>query len=201
MNHRPAKERSATSNASAPKTVPKTLSPTELKRLHRDWRRATDLRLSVILDGVQKPFNVGGLLRSAAAYKAETMWFVPPTPLPTEKSVAKSALGCERLLEWHEAADGPTAVDAAKHAGFTVVAIELTANATPMFELDLDSDICLVLGHEERGVHRSTLAAVDHIAYLPQLGKVGSLNVAQAGTLALYETARQAWTRPEANRP
>ncbi len=146
----------------------------------------------MILDGVQKPFNVGGLLRSAAAYRAETMWLVPPTPLPTEKSVAKSALGCERLLQWHETPDGVTAVRAAKDAGMSVVAIELTADATPMFELDLGPDVCLVLGHEERGVHRSTLGAVDHIAYLPQLGKVGSLNVAQAGTLALYETARQA---------
>lgn len=197
MSDRTARNRGGGSSAPADKT----LTPTELKRLHRDWRRATDLRLSLILDGVQKPFNVGGLLRSAAAYKAETMWVVPPTPLPTEKSVAKSALGCERLLQWHEAPDGPAAVHAAKDDGFTVVAIELTATATPMFELALDRDVCLVLGHEERGVHRSTLGTVDHVAYLPQLGKVGSLNVAQAGTLALYETARQAWTRPGAGRP
>lgn len=197
MNDRTAEERSGTSNANAPKP----LTPTELKRLHREWRRATDLRLSLILDGVQKPFNVGGLLRSAAAYKAETMWLVPPTPLPTEKSVSKSALGCDRLLEWHESPDGPTAVGAAKDAGFTVVAIELTATASPMFELDLGGDVCIVLGHEERGIHRSTLAVVDHVAYLPQLGKVGSLNVAQAGTLALYETARQTWTQPGARRP
>ncbi len=173
----------------------KPLGATDLKRLHREWRRSTKLRLSMVLDGVQKPFNVGGLFRSAAAYRAETMWLVPPTPPPTERSVAKSALGCERLLDWHESESGPAAIAAAKTAGFVTVAIELTANAVPMFELELGSEVCLVLGHEERGVHASTLGVVDHVAYLPQLGKVGSLNVAQAGTLALYESARQIWTQ------
>lgn len=173
----------------------KSLNPTELKRLHRQWRRDTDLRLSLILDGVQKPFNVGGLLRSAAAYRAETMWFVPPSPLPTERSVAKSALGCERLLNWEQSPSGPEAVVTARAAGFRVVAVELTGTAKPLFEFELGPAVCLVLGHEERGVHRSTLAEVDDVGYLPQLGKVGSLNVAQAGTLALYEAARQRWMK------
>ena len=35
------------------------LNGTELKRLHRDWRRRTSGRLALILDGVQGPFNVG----------------------------------------------------------------------------------------------------------------------------------------------
>lgn len=171
----------------------KPLTPTELKRLHRDRRRNTDLRIALILDGVQKPFNVGALLRSAAAYKAETMWFVPPSATPLQPKVAKTALGCDRLLTWSEVPTGVEAVTAAKAAGFVTVAIELTTSARPLFELDLGPAVCLVLGHEERGVKKETLAVVDHIGYLPQLGKVGSLNVAQAGTVALYETARQRW--------
>lgn len=175
------------------------LSPTELKRLHREWRRRTDLRLALVLDGVQKPYNVGGLLRSAAAYKAEAIWAVPPTPSPSERSVAKISLGSERLLDWHDVASGVEAVAAARAAGFVTIAIELTTTARPLFDIDCTAAgtppaVCLVLGHEERGVHKSTLAEVDHVGFLPQLGKIGSLNVAQAGTVALYEVARQVWT-------
>lgn len=173
----------------------KTLSPTELKRLHREWRRKTELELGLILDGVQNPFNVGSLFRSAAAYRVDRMWLCPPSPDPGESKVAKTALGCERLVAWETALSGPEAVTSAKAAGFRTVAVELTSTARPMFELDLGPKVALVLGHEDRGVHRDTLDAVDHVAYLPQLGKVGSLNVAQAGTLALYEAARQAWMR------
>ncbi len=172
----------------------KTLTPTELKRLHREWRRKTELELGLILDGVQNPFNVGSLFRSAAAYRVDRMWLCPPSPGPSESKVAKTALGCERLVAWEIAESGVAAVAAAKAAGFVTVAIELTASAKPMFAIDLGPKVALVLGHEDRGVHKQTLAEVDHVAYLPQLGKVGSLNVAQAGTVALYEAARQRWT-------
>jgi len=174
----------------------KSLTPTELKRLHREWRRKTELNLGLILDGVQSPFNVGSLFRSAAAYKTQAMWLIPPTPDPSHTKVAKTALGCERLVDWKVAPSGPDAVAQAKALGMTTVAIELTANAVPMFQLELPTSVCLVLGHEERGVHPRTLDVVDHIAYLPQLGKVGSLNVAQAGAVALYEAARQQWSKP-----
>ena len=169
------------------------LSATELKRLHREWRRKTDLRIGVILDGVQSPFNVGSLFRSAASYRAENMWLVPPTPDPSHTKVAKTALGCERLVAWETSPTGVEAVEAAKVLGYVTVAIELTHAARPLFELEVGPAVCLVLGHEDRGVHKNTLAVVDHVAYLPQLGKVGSLNVAQAGTAALYEVARQTW--------
>ena len=169
------------------------LTPTDLKRLHRTWRRNTELRIGLILDGVQSPYNVGSLYRSAAAYRTEDMWLVPPTPDPSHNKVAKTALGCERLVSWRTASSGVEAVEAAKAAGYLTVAIELTGDARPLFEVDLGPAVCLVLGHEERGVHKQTLAVVDRVAFLPQLGKVGSLNVAQAGTVALYETARQRW--------
>lgn len=174
-------------------TNPQSLSATELKRLHRTWRRETELRVGLILDGVQSPYNVGSLYRSAAAYRCEDMWLVPPTPDPSHAKVAKTALGCERLVSWKVAATGVEAVEAAKAAGYLTVAVELTGAAVPLFRLDLGAAVCLVLGHEDRGVHKQTLAAVDHVGFLPQLGKVGSLNVAQAGTAALYETARQRW--------
>ncbi len=172
----------------------KPLSGTELKRLHRSWRRQGDLRLALILDGVQNPFNVGSIFRSAAAYRTEQIWMVPPTvELPSPK-VAKTALGCERLVSTQLAPNGPAAVTEAKAAGFTTVAVELTEAASPLFRLPLSGPICLVLGHEERGVKADTLAVVDHIGFLPLVGKVGSLNVAHATTAALAEASRQFWS-------
>ena len=40
------------------------------------------------------------------------------------------------------------------------------------------------------------LAACDAVAFLPQLGRVGSLNVATAASIACYEVRRRAWTDP-----
>ncbi len=171
----------------------KPLSPTELKRLHRSWRRRAELRIGLILDGVQNPYNVGAVLRSAAAYGVDTIWAVPPTPGRDHAGVAKTALGSDRFVAWDEVETGPEAVSRARAAGYVTVAVELTATATPLFDLDLTSPVCLVLGHEDRGVHRETLAVVDHTGFLPLVGKIGSLNVAHAATAALAEVARQAW--------
>lgn len=173
----------------------RSLHPTELKRLHREWRKRSDLEVALILDGVQNPFNVGSLFRSAAAYRVSHIWLVPPTPDPSAAKVAKTALGCERLVTWSVVPDALAALAEARAAGLITVAIELTDDSVPLFALDPGPKVALVLGHEDRGVHRSTLEAVDHVAFLPQIGKVGSLNVAQAGTVALYEIARQRWQR------
>ena len=53
--------------------------------------------------------------------------------------------------------------------------------------------MCLALGHEDRGLSTLTLAACDEVAFVPQLGKVGSLNVAQAAAMAMYEVRRRSW--------
>ena len=60
------------------------LGGTDLKRLHRSWRRRTEGRLALILDGVQGPFNVGAITRSAAAYGVERIWLCAGAPSLTD---------------------------------------------------------------------------------------------------------------------
>lgn len=177
----------------------KPLGATQLKRLHRRWRKRTNQAVALILDGVQQPYNVGGLLRSAAAYGVTTVWTVPPTADPTLAKVQVTAKGCDRFLEIVACASGPEATQAARDRGFRVVAVELTEAAEPLFRLDLAADaVALVLGHEDRGIHRETLDSADAIAFLPLVGPVGSLNVAHTGTAALAEVRRQHWTAGDA---
>ncbi len=64
----------------------------------------------------------------------------------------------------------------------------------PLHDLGLGDATCLVVGHEDRGCSPATLAACDAVAFLPLLGKVGSLNVASAAAIACYEVRRRAWT-------
>ena len=47
----------------------KNLDSTDLKRLHREWRRRADTDVALLLDSVQTPYNVGAILRTAAAYR------------------------------------------------------------------------------------------------------------------------------------
>jgi tRNA G18 (ribose-2'-O)-methylase SpoU len=172
---------------------PRQLRPTDVKRLNRQWRRETGGRLALLLDSVAQPFNVGSIVRTAAAFGAERLWLCGNTPPLDHPSVGKTALGTSRFLE---AAREPSPAAAAKAAaadGFRVVAVELASGAVPLAEAPLEGDICLAIGNEDHGCSPALLAAVDAVAYIPQPGRVGSLNVAIAAGIAMAETRRREW--------
>jgi tRNA (guanosine-2'-O-)-methyltransferase len=173
----------------------KQLDSTGLKRLHRQWRRRTDGRLALILESVESPFNVGSIVRTAAAYRVEKLWLCGSTAALDGSSAKKTAMGTERYLTVATEAETGDAISEARDDGYAVVGVELTDSARPMHDLDLGAAVCLVVGHEDRGLAASTIAACDVIAYLPLAGRVGSLNVATATAIALYEARRQEWTR------
>jgi tRNA (guanosine-2'-O-)-methyltransferase len=174
----------------------KQLDGTGMKRLHREWRRRTEGRVALVLDDVQGPFNVGAIIRTAAALRVDDVWLAGRTPEPRDTKVAKTALGTDRYLTFHRAHDGPAAAAAARAGGYQVIAVELADGAVPLHEMALGEATCLVVGHEDRGCAPATLAACDAVAFVPLLGKVGSLNVATAASIALYEVRRQAWMGP-----
>ena len=171
----------------------KPLDGTGLKRLHREWRHRSVGRVGLVLDNVQSPFNVGAIVRTAAAYRVEQAWLVGATPELDDAKVRKTALGCDRYLTWQRADTITEAFAGARGAGYSPVGLELADGASPLHELAFAGDVCLVIGHEDRGLSPATLDACDAVAYIPLLGKVGSLNVATATAIALYELRRQRW--------
>ena len=173
----------------------KNLGPTDLKRLHRSWRQSGTTPLAVALDDVQGPFNVGTIVRTAAAERVDHLWLAGSTAAPTSTKAQRTGMGCERLVPWTMTADIDEAVAAARAAGLRLIGLELTDDAVPLHDLDLTVGVCLVAGHEDRGLSHAALAACDAVGFVPQLGRVGSLNVAQAVGMAIYEVRRQAWVR------
>ena len=125
---------------------------------------------------VADPGNVGTLIRSADAFGA---------------GIALSP-GCADPT-------GPKALRASMGALFRVPIVEFAAAAgrrialvphggTPLPELELEGDIVFVVGAEREGLPPEVLARCDVQASIPQQGE--SLNVAMAGTIALYERSR-----------
>lgn len=166
---------------------------TDLKRLHRDWRRQAPGRVALLLDSVATPYNVGAILRTAAALRVEEIWLTGQTAEPTSPGSRKTALGSERFLTFHRVDDPAAAVRAASAAGYRVVGVELAQGAVPIHEAELTGSVCLAVGHEDRGLSQPVLDGADAVAFIPQLGKIGSLNVGVAAAMALYEARRQGW--------
>ncbi len=180
---------------------PRQLRPTEVKRLNRAWRRGTQARLALLLDSVTQPFNVGSIARTAAAFGVEHVWLCGNTAPLDHPSVRKTALGTERFLSWEREPSPASAAKAAAAAGLRMVAIELAAGAVPLHEAPLGGDVCLAIGNEDHGCSPALLAACAAAAYIPQVGRVGSLNVAVASAIAMADARRREWQTAGPARP
>lgn len=170
------------------------LRPTDVKRLNRSWRRRTEGRLALLLESVTSPFNIGSVARSAAAFGVERVWLTGNATGPDQPKAQKTALGTDRFMEWERLKSSAEAADAARKEGFRVVAVELTTDASALHDTPLSGDVCLAIGSEDHGCSPALLAACDAAAYIPQVGRVGSLNVGVATGIVLAEARRQEWT-------
>lgn len=172
------------------------LRSTDLKRLNRSWRRRTEARLGLLLESVTQPFNIGSIMRSAAVFGVEHLWLTGNATAPTHPNARKVALGTDRLVQWEHAGAPGAGVRAVRASGLRIIALELTADAKPLHEAPLEGDVCLAFGGEDHGCSPALLGEADDVAYIPQVGRVGSLNVAVSVAVALAEARRREWASP-----
>jgi tRNA (guanosine-2'-O-)-methyltransferase len=170
--------------------VNRQLGPTDVKRLNRSWRRLTTARLSVLLESIGQPFNLGSIIRTAAAFGAAEVWLCGDCADPDHPSARKTALGTGRHLTFRRVRDVSEAATELRGRGSRLVAVELAAGAVPLHAADLAGDCCLAFGNEDR-------AAAAAVTYIPQAGRIGSLNVAAAVAVALAEARRREWARSD----
>lgn len=146
--------------------------------------------LVVVLVGVADPGNAGTLVRVAEATGASAVvCCADAVDLWNPKSVRASAGSIFRVpvLVAGPAAD---ALALLAEAGMTTVA---TARDAPVSldDADLRGDLALLLGNEAHGLPDEVQGAADRLVWVPMAGRVESLNVAMAGTVLAFESARQ----------
>lgn len=146
--------------------------------------------LLVVAAGIQDPGNLGTLIRSAEALGAAAVLLAEATVDPWNGKALRASAGSVfrmPLLHWTEAL----------HADLRACGIRLLA-AVPAGAGALiapDTDLCggcaFVIGNEGNGLSTAMLALCDERITLPMPGPTESLNAAVAGSLLLYEAARQ----------
>lgn len=166
----------------------KPLVGTELKRFLRDYKRQNRpaFDLVALLQSVEYPANVGSIFRVADAAGLTELILTGITPTPPHPTIDKVGRFKSLRLPWRHEKDPLHAVADLKGAGYHVVAVELTSGAIPYHRYDYPQKTCLVVGHEDHGVTRATLAACDAAVFLPMYGKGQSLNVHVALSIVVY---------------
>jgi tRNA G18 (ribose-2'-O)-methylase SpoU len=149
------------------------------------------LPVVVLLENVRSLYNVGAFLRTADAVRAESIVLAGITPAPDDPRIAKTALGAERTVPWSTSPSAAGAVDALRARGFEIAAVETSLHAVDLFDWRPRFPVCAIFGHEVEGITPGVLARCDVHVRIPTLGTKGSINVATAGGVVLYELLRK----------
>jgi 23S rRNA (guanosine2251-2'-O)-methyltransferase len=152
----------------------------------------------IALDGVTDPRNLGAILRSAEGAGATGLLLPRRGAVHVTPAVTKAAAGAVEHVPIALVSGIPATLERARRAGVWVIGLDergesdlFAAGNTPG-ALDLATEpVLLVLGSEGRGLSRLARQRCDVMARIPMLGRVNSLNVASAATLACYEVARR----------
>ncbi|MGZ6141789.1 MAG: 23S rRNA (guanosine(2251)-2'-O)-methyltransferase RlmB [Myxococcales bacterium] len=142
------------------------------------------------LDGVTDPQNLGALVRSAHALGAAGVVLPKDRAAGVTPAAFKAAAGALEHCRIVRVTNLARAIEQMKEAGIWTVALAADGEKE-LDEIDLTAPTALVLGSEGSGVRPLVRKTCDHVARIGMAGKVGSLNVAVAGAIALYEVARQ----------
>ncbi len=147
-------------------------------------------RLVVVLDQLTDPQNVGAILRSCAAFGATAVILTGRHAPPASGVLAKAASGAADLVPIIRVVNLARALEQLAELGYWRVGLDSQA-PQPIGEVDLSSNLAIVLGAEGSGLRQLTASKCDFLARIPAGGELASLNVSNAAAIILYEVARR----------
>ena len=145
--------------------------------------------LLLVAEGIEKPGNLGTMLRTAEAAGASGVIVADPTTDPFNPNVVRASLGTLFTVPL-AIATTEEAVGALRAGGVRIVATT-PAGDMAHFAADLTVPSAIAVGSEQYGLSEGWLAAADLRVVIPMPGSVDSLNAAMAAGIVLFEAVRQ----------
>lgn len=159
-------------------------SPSALAEL-----RPAEKALLLVLDGIEKPGNLGAVLRSAEGAGADAVLLCDAPLDPRNPNVVRASLGtlftlplvqcgADELMRWLRERE-------------IAIACALVDAPEPYTAVDLRGPTALVLGAEHSGLGPNWRRSADLGLRIPMHGRADSLNLSVSAALLLYEARRQ----------
>lgn len=149
-------------------------------------RQRNEPPLLLILDTLQDPQNLGGLLRTAEAVGVHGVCLpLRRTATVTPAVVNRSSGASEHMLITQ--ANLAQLIATLKDEGLWIIGLEKSADALRLDQARLDGPLAIVVGSEGSGMRDLVRKSCDLLIQLPMRGQVSSLNASIAGSVVLYK--------------
>ena len=157
-------------------------------------RRLEDLALTenplvVVLESVEKPGNLGAVLRSADAARADAVIVCDPLTDLYNPNLIRASLGGIFTVPTVAASSEETIAWLQAH-GIRILTAQLQ-DSSWYYDVDMTVGTALVMGTESTGLTDLWRRAADAHIRIPMLGRLDSLNVSVSAAILLFEAVRQ----------
>lgn len=157
-------------------------------------RSLDDIKLSesplvIVAESVEKPGNLGAILRTADAARVDALLVCDPRVDLWNPNVIRASRGAVFTVPAVEV-DSPTALAWLRRGKMRVLAA--TPSAEMLYtEVNLKEPIAIAVGTEDEGLTAFWMSNADLKIKIPMMGQVNSLNVSIATALITFEAVRQ----------
>ena len=147
--------------------------------------------LTVVLENVFDPHNISAVLRTCDAVGVAEVYVLTTRMAPHKFLGAKSSSSANKWVQVHSFTDADACFAAVRARYGRIFTTQLSADAVPLYEMNLVDPVALVFGNEHSGVSEDVLPYADGNFVIPQVGIIQSLNISVACAVTLYEAFRQ----------
>jgi tRNA (guanosine-2'-O-)-methyltransferase len=150
--------------------------------------------ITIILENVRDPHNIGAVMRSCDSIGIEEVYilYTENDPNIVRQYIGNnSASGAKKWIKTHFFTDVKQCFNTVKAKYNRVYGTKLDQDSVSLYSLDLVDDIALVFGNEQKGISLEAAQYLDGNFIIPQYGMTQSLNISVACAVSLFEALRQ----------
>ena len=165
------------------------IAEVECKELGLNELELPEKPLIVVLEAVEKPGNLGAVLRSADAACASAVIVCDPLTDLYNPNLIRASIGAIFTVPT-VAATSADAIAFLKERGIQILTAQLQ-DSSLYYDLDMTRGTAIVMGTESTGLTDVWRKAADAHIRIPMLGRLDSLNVSVSASILLFEAVRQ----------
>lgn len=147
-------------------------------------------KVFLMLDQLEDPHNLGAILRSADAFHIDGIIIPKNRSVQLSTTVAKVSTGAIEYVDVISVTNLTQTIKTLKDGGFWVAGTDFNTDQT-IHDINVDTDLCIVIGSEGKGISRLVKENCDYIVKIPMNGHVNSLNASVSAGIVLYEVFRK----------
>ena len=159
------------------------------RQLTLDDLQLSEQPLIIVLEAVEKPGNLGAVLRSADAAHADAVVVCDPLTDLYNPNIIRSSIGAIFTVPC-VACSSEECITFLKANNIRILTAQLQ-DSLPYYDTDMRRSTAIVMGTESTGLTNQWRAAADRHIRIPMKGQLDSLNVSVSAAILLFEAVRQ----------